>query len=199
MASIDKAYLARLLVHGVSQSQAAAAIGCSQGYVAQLLDSDTELATEMQAVEAKIAAIRLKKDEKLENIEKMLITRTSQLVEDSDSLSEAVNALDKITHLRERQSVRQSGGQSAGQVLELNLGKLAEAQLSVTMGPNRVIMNIGGKNMARAPSSVVKGMAEKLQKESDNEWDIAAEDPYPESAILADFSEDLLERAAATG
>lgn len=187
MSHIDKEYLARLLVHGVSQTQAASALGCTQGYISQLVDADPELGKEIGKVEAKIAAVRLKKDEKLETIEKMLITRTSELVESSDSLGEAVTALQRITDLRERQQVRPNGGQSSGQVLELNLGKLAEAQLSVTMGENRVIMNIGGKDMARAPSSTVKGMAEEVRKAPDNEWQRAALPTDAEDATLYDF------------
>lgn len=167
--SVDKAYLAKLLVHGISQTQAAAALGCTQGYVAQLVDADHELASMLSAEEAEIASVRIKKDERLSSIEKGLIQKVVHLVDDTDSLGEAVTALDKITSLRERQQVRHNG-QASGQVLELNLGKLADSRLEIAMGQNRVIMNIGGKDMTRAPSSVVRGMAEEAAKNEENTW-----------------------------
>lgn len=183
MATVDKEYLAKLLVHGISQVQAAAAVGCSQGYISQLIESDAALQAAITAEDAKLAKVKLKKGDKLETIERSLIDRTLILASETESLGEAVAALHKVSDLKDKQYVRGGGGGgNHGQVIELSLGKLANTRLEIAMGDNRVIMNLGGKDMTRAPAARVKDMVKELEDEKDRQ-----RNPAEDEDLVWDF------------
>lgn len=154
--AIDTTYLAKLLANGVSQAQAAAAVGCTPSYVSQLVSADESMQQKLMAEEATLATAAIKKVESLASIEKDLLERVRELVPYSESLGEATTALQRIADMKDKRDISSSGGQRSGNVIELNLGKLADSKLEVEMGDNRVIMHLGGMNMARAPSSKVK-------------------------------------------
>jgi len=92
MSNVDKSYLAKLLVHGVSQVQAAAALGCTQGYIAQLISGDEELADAIEVAEASQVEKKVATDESLEKIEHRLLGKVDEMVDFADSLTEATMA-----------------------------------------------------------------------------------------------------------
>lgn len=173
--SVDIKYLATLLANGVSQTQSAAAVGCTPSYVSQLVAEDETLQSHLQIEDAKLAVISLNRTASLSKIEKQLLTKVEELVPFSESLGEATTALQKVAELKEKRELTRTSGRGAGNVIELNLGKIANSKLEVAMGDNRVIMHIGGMDMTRAPSKKVKEMLD-ARKVADANTDETSEE-----------------------
>lgn len=164
MATINKEYLAKLLVHGVSQVQAAAACGCTQGYIAQLISDDKELTDAIEIAETGLVEKKIKTDESLEGLETRLIGKAGEMIDYAETLGETVNALHKVAHIRERSQLRSSGSNSSGNVIELNLGEVAATRVQVVVDSRSTIISIGDRNMIRAPASSVKDMIKERRE-----------------------------------
>lgn len=166
MSTVDIKYLAKLVVNGVSQAKAAAAMGCTQGYISQLVETSQPLRDAIAEEETLIIESTLKKATSLQEIENDLLIRAKELIPYSESVGETVTALQRISDMKDRNMARTPTGHSNGNVLELNLGKIAQARIKVEMGGNGVIMHLGDKSMARAPARAVKSMLEARKQKN---------------------------------
>ena len=181
MIASKKKRIAQLITYGATQTQIAAAVGCTQGYVSLLLDSDEEMQAALAEEEAKNAIRKITVDTKLAKIENALMEQVASMVTDADSLGEATSSLQRICMVRERQQLRNPPGQKGGNVLELNLGPVANMRLEVAMGDKGTIISIGGKDMTRASPNKVKDMidahtpSKDVEDVEDYTWNLSTE------------------------
>lgn len=148
LSSQDRTKIATLLSHGVQQSVVAASIGLSQGRLTQLISSDLALQEEIGKAQSKVADKEVTRDQRLEHLEEQLLATLPAHIEEASSLSEAVGALRILSDMRQRRKAVTSGQSNViGAGLELQLSGIANAKISVTLTPEKRIIELGGRTM----------------------------------------------------
>jgi len=156
---MDLKKIAQMIVLRISHKQIAMALGVTEGRISQLISDNHELIKLIAEYAGKQATEDIGKEAHLESIERKLIQHIDQLATQSDSLSEATNALGKIAKLRtDRAALRlMDGGADDGATkLQLNLSNVGQAQINIMFSSAKEIIEINGRNMATMPANKLK-------------------------------------------
>lgn len=151
--------IANLLSHGVQHNVIAAACGISPGRLTQLLETDADLHSLLAAEAAKKIDVTLAREQELEDIEGRLIKAMPTLVEECTSLGEGVRALAMLADMRAKArgyAAPGQGGSGIGAGVQLNLGSVANMQISVVLDQSRAILSLGGQEVLPMPRDTVE-------------------------------------------
>lgn len=163
--ALDGKRLVNYLAHGIPQIQIATVMGVSESRVSQLA-TDPRIIEAVGKRKKELAEAPVTELADLGTIRRTLITRMKDLADTTDSLSEAVNTLEKIDKITARATGREDEHNGVKQVImqapifiQMNTNGNQDVELDAK---NRIIA-IKGRSMAQMPT---KGVLNVLNGES---------------------------------
>lgn len=189
--SIDAQKLVNYAAHGIANHQIANALGISEGRITQLLNAE-KVANAIEKRKAAIAEEAVCEITDLKSVKRKIIDRLGELAENTESLSEAINALDKIDNITSRKIG--SGDQSTGvKNIIINIPQHVTQYVNddarVVTDSRNQITQIRGRSMAQMPTS---GVIQVLRNANE---DSPSEDPAV--TLISDITDDMLETEGA--
>lgn len=163
--AIDGKKLINYLAHGIPHSQIATALGITPGRVTQLAEEERVISA-VAIRKEEIAAEGMTELAELNGIKKNLVSRISELANYTESLSEAVNAyekLEKITSTKMGQSSEESGVKTI--ILQAPIFIQNALPSEVVLDSRNRIASIKGRSMAQMPT---QGVLKILRGEKDD-------------------------------
>jgi len=163
--AIDGKKLVNYLAHGIKQAQIANAMGISESRVSQLA-SDPRVAAKVADRKKELTEAPVTELADLGTIRRTLISRMGDLASTTESLTEAVNTLEKIDKITARSMGKEDNDSGVRQVI-MNAPTFiqvnADGNKDVELDSNNRIVSIRGRSMAQMPT---KGVLEVLNGES---------------------------------
>ena len=186
-------HIARLLALNIPQRQIAAAVGVTEGRLSQMIGDEANLKLKSLIQEAKAtnAAQEIEKDINLEAIERNLILKVGELVEDVPSLGEAVSALERLTKLR---AIRAVGDlPSEAKRPTIFIGKLISTQIAISLTPENEIADVNGRSMA---TMATKSVLDLIASRSDGQKQLPSQLAQPAPIAQEDTKDEQLSQAS---
>lgn len=172
--AIDSAKLINLAARGIPQTAIAKALGITDGAVSQLLARDDVLA-KVRDKESELASQDLEAITSLEKINHSLLGKIGDLVQDTESLGEAVGAFERLTKL---QNQKRSGGvETEDGIRKISMGTpvFIQQNIQINTSSQNEIIDINSNPMATMPTLNVhklikdaKGVADEKNKNRTN-------------------------------
>lgn len=162
---LDSAKLINLAAREIKPSQIAAALGVTPGRMTQIL-KDERIIKLVEDKKAMLAAQDIDTITSLEELSSSLLTKMGGLIEDTESLGEAVRAYETIEKM---QAVKKgTGGQTAEEGLRsiiVQVPVFVQQALSIVTNPLNEITSVEQRSMATMPTSQVHKM---IKRSNDN-------------------------------
>lgn len=147
-----------MLGKGISATQVAAAVGCDDSYVSQLM-SDETVASEVARLRAEHFAIFVEQDAKLDDAEAQALQRLQTLVPFITKPSEAARVYSVLNAAKRRTHDSINAAQAPAQTVVLDLPQASRVALTVTH--DRQVIEIAGRSMTTMPA---KSLAAQLEQ-----------------------------------
>ena len=146
---LDK--VAKMISLDIPIHKIALAFGVTPDKIKQLIDSDHTLQVQITQETARQVQQDVNKEVNFRNIEKTLLSRISDLIDESESLGEVTSALQKVSSVRQQQA--QLGAQQAepGTTVNLTLSHIGQSKINITISDDSQIESINGRVMASMP------------------------------------------------
>ncbi len=163
--AIDGRKLVNYLAHGISHSQIAAALNLSEGRISQLAQEDRVLDAVRKRKE-ELAEEDVTEVTELKNIKKTLLGKLEELATSSESLSESVNAFEKIDKIISTK-MGQENSDNGVRAIIMQAPIFIQQNLpsEVVLDSRNRIASIRGRNMAQMPT---QGVLKILQQGGGN-------------------------------
>lgn len=189
--AIDGKKLVNYLAHGISHTQIAAALNITQARVAQLALEDRVIEA-VNARKEQLAEEGVTELTELKGIKTTLVERMSELAAFTDSLSEAVNAYEKLEKITATKMGRDSEEGGVRQIiLQAPIFIQNNLPSEVVLDSRRRIASIRGRSMAQMPTSGVMDILKRGQeqeKENGSESGSESENSQAEKSASADLA-----------
>lgn len=147
------------LAHNISPSQVATALNITPGRVSQLM-LEPKIKDAIDKRKTEIAEEGLTDVADLKSIKKTLISRMGELADGTDSLSEAINALEKIDKMTSTKLGQEDNDSGVAQVImqvpifiQNNYGN--DEREAITLDSRNRIVGINDRSMAQMPTQGV--------------------------------------------
>ena len=144
--------IAYLLANGASHRIVASAVGLSETYLSELLQSDEELQKVVITEAANVATKEAKTTTNARTLEDKLIELALERFDEIESPSEAIRCYTQLTKARQDQETRQalmhSGGAASQPMLHLALSAVAQQKVNILVSKNGAIVQVGNRSMA---------------------------------------------------
>lgn len=154
------------LIAGLKAAEISSILGCSAGYISQLLKDETFKAEVEAGMLAGTATTETRMDAKYESLESKIIDNMGMAVEGAE-LNDLSRALDSITRAKvEKAKLRlpvYQGPQVLQQVISISVPAHALAAPVMTLNDKSEVVAIDNKPMAPLSASGVKNLFEQLQ------------------------------------
>lgn len=177
--AIDTTKFITYIARGIPNTQVAAAFGITPGRVTQLRDNP-KVATLIEAKRKELAIAEIEDQTTLGDARTSLLARLPDLISSTDSLSEAVNALEKLHRLKEPGPSTNTNAPKT--LVSLELPAFLQAKLSIELSSRNEITEIDGRSMATLPTDATRTLLTQGQpthnppKDNHNDSNPAAED-----------------------
>jgi len=168
-----KEQIQKLLSNGLSQTQAAAAVGCDDSYVSQLM-AEEEFASAVAAGRAAKTAKFIEADETLEDAESAALKRVKALIPMITKPVEAARVFSVLNAAHRRASEgAASQNQESGDVVTLVLPKAAtKLHVAIELSSDKQVIDVEGRSMVTMPA---KTLAQRLEaRKTEQILDVAA-------------------------
>lgn len=139
-----------LLGNGVSPAIAASAVGCTEGYISQLM-SDEDVAARVSALRFDNLQAASDRDKKADRIEDSLLDSLQKVLPMMMRPAEIVRSLAVVNALKRRASSAPDTMHIHNQVINLMLPQ--HTALRVTMSASREIVEVEGRTLVTMPAS----------------------------------------------
>jgi len=164
--AIDSIKLINLAARGIPQTHIAKALGITDSAVSQLLARD-DVQGKVREMEAELASKDLDELISLEKINVSLRGKIGDLVEETDSLGEAVTALEKITKMQNQKRSGNVDTDEGIRKITITIPIFLQQSLQISTSSKNEIIDINNRSMATMPTLSVH----KLIKDTRNATD----------------------------
>lgn len=162
--AIDGRKLVNYLAHNISHSHIAEALGITASRVTQL-SQDSRVEEAVAKKKADLAESGMTEIADLVSIKRTLINRMSDLAATTDSLNEAVNALEKIDKLTSKRAGENDSENGVGKVIMMAPVFLQQkTNIKIEKDSANRIVSIQDRNMAPMPTKEVLEILQESQK-----------------------------------
>lgn len=168
--SVNADKLIQYAARGIPNSQIAAALGVTPGRITQLLDNP-KVAGLVQDAKYKLAQEEIDNQTSLAQARTSLLNRLPDLIGATESLSEAVNALEKLNRLKEP-TADQRRKTADATLITMELPAFLRSKVSIELTSQNEIIEIEGRSMATLPTTETHALIKKRQQD---EQDSAAD------------------------
>lgn len=177
--AIDGRKLVNYLAHDISPSQVANALNITPARVTQLAQ-EPKILEAIEKRKKQLAEEGITDIADLKSIKRSLIGRMADLVEGTDSLSEAVNALEKIDRMT-AQKLGQEDDSSGVRHIIMQVPVFLQQNITnqLTLDSRNRIVGIKGRSMAQMPT---QGVLDILNGKRGKEEHDGSEATYQEAA-----------------
>ena len=145
-----KERIIQLLGNGVSPAIAASAVGCTEGYISQLM-SDEQIAARVSALRFDNLQAASNRDKMADSIEDSLLEKLKESIPMLMRPSEITRTLAVVNALKRRASSAPETMHIHNQVINLQLPQ--HTALRVSMSASREIIEVEGRTLVTMPSS----------------------------------------------
>lgn len=170
-----KERIIEMLGRGIPATQVAAAVGCDDSYVSQLLGEE--------GVEARVAALRAEhfakyaaQDDEVDKLEQEALAQVKKLIPFITKPAEAVRVYGVLNAAKRRTADAVSNSQAVAQTVALDLPAATRVRFTVT--PDRQVIEIEGRSMATMPAKSLAATLEQRRAERHLTADIPATLPF---------------------
>jgi transcriptional regulator with XRE-family HTH domain len=150
-----------MLKHGLSQTVVASAVGCSDGYVSQIL---AEEGVREDIALAKIGDLEraVKVDTKIDDIEDLVLERLRNLAPFITRASEAARVFETLNSAK-RKVPEVSGINSTptAPLVQINISQ--QAAVAFKLSADQQVVEVDGRSMATLPSRVLANRLKEIQ------------------------------------
>jgi len=179
-------------------------MGVTSSRISQLIEGDVELQALIGREVAKVTSMDIANEVTLANIEKNLLNKVANLIEDSDSLGEATAALSRVVDIKHKKALQGMGRAEEGTKVEVNLSHIGEAIISISFDSQNRVEAINDRVMASMPYDGVMGILQppkepdkaKQEEPSDESRGERGEDEGGRQTSPRNLAEDNEARAA---
>lgn len=147
-----------MLGRGIAAAQVAAAVGCDDSYISQLIANE-EFASKVQALRAEHFANYIETDQHIDTAEDEALKRLASLVPFITKPAEAARVFGVLNGARRRASDRNASGQAQAQTVVLDIPEAARVTFTTTA--DRQVIEIAGRSMTTMPA---KSLAAQLEQ-----------------------------------
>ena len=151
---IDSNKLIDLAARNIPQIQIARALGITEGRISQLLD-DERVNERVIAREAELASEDLDAIQSLATINCNLLKKIDVLVEDTDSLGEAVAAYEKLTRLQAQKQGGSVESEDGIRNITIQMPIFLQQNVAISTSPRNEIIDINERAMTTMPTVAV--------------------------------------------
>jgi len=146
--AIDTAKFINYAAARIPNSKIAAAMGLSESRVSQLLDAP-KVQDAIAARRQEVAMEELEEKDTLRSARHKLMARVHDLIDDTESLGEAVTALERLNRMKDPEHSQPRGNQL---LVAMELPEFLQGQVSIVLSSKNEIQEIEGRNMATMPT-----------------------------------------------
>lgn len=162
-----KTALTNYLGAGLSQAQAAAAAGVSEGYVSQLLSTDPEFASAVATKKAVRAERYLEMDELADTTQHVALQRLSKVVALETRASVLLNAINTLDKMQRRAAPAQQADNGTAGLVVLNLPAVAAQRYTISVDTANRVISVDAHTMVPASGAQIAQMAEVVSAEAE--------------------------------
>lgn len=163
---IDSTKLIDLAARGIPAQVIANALGISESRISQLL-GDERVASRVAALQAEIATEEIDTIISLEKLERSLLGKIGDLVEDTDSLAEATGAYERIHKIHAQKQGRGQVTDEGIRTILVETPIFLQQTINIATSGKGEIISINDKPMATMPTlavhKLIKATAEAKQ------------------------------------
>jgi len=145
---VDRDKVIEMLSRGYSQAVVAAAVGCDDSYISQIL-ADTETRDLISARRLSVLESRVEVDDSIETLEKQALARVKQLLPLVTKPMEALRIFE-VMNKAEKKTKDPVEQEAKSQVVNITLPQVAA--VAFKLSPDRQVVEIEGRSMATLPS-----------------------------------------------
>jgi hypothetical protein len=153
-----KDQIIEMLGRGIPATQVAAAVGCDDSYISQLLASE-EVSQQVSEAKAKNFSAFIAHDNDINAAEEAALKKVVGLVPFITKPSEAVRVFSVLNAAKRRTADAASNSQAVAQTVSLELP--AAARVRFTLTQDKQVIEIEGRSMATLPA---KSLAARLEQ-----------------------------------
>jgi hypothetical protein len=146
-----------LLGRGIPATQVAAAVGCDDSYISQLL-SDEDIAQQVAQLRATHFSGYIEQDDRIDSAEEAALAKVSSLIPFITRPAEAVRVF-SVLNAAKRRAIEQQSTVPVAQTVTLDLPEATRVQLTVTH--DKQVIEIAGKSLTTMPA---KSLAAQLEQ-----------------------------------
>ena len=174
------------LIAGLKASEIASILGCSPGYISQLLKDENFKAEVEEGMVSGVSTTETRMDAKYESLEAKIIDNMGMAVEGAE-LNDLSRALDSITKAKVEKAKLKlpaySGPQVLQQIISISVPAHALAAPTIQLNEKSEVIAIDNKPMAPLSAGGVKNLFDQMQaRRNQNEFE-ESQDVSHHSAI----------------
>lgn len=149
-----------LLAAGVSQTQVAAAVGVSDGYISQLME-DENFRTAVIMSRGEIAVNDVKADQEVDDIEEAARQKIKGLLAFETKISTVLKVYQVMNAAKRKTEPTAATIPNAGVIVNISLPQ--KAIVDFTLTADKQVVEVAGRSMATLPSNVVHAKLREKQ------------------------------------